>query len=92
MQPTIAKAGAWSAANCACWFNGAARKTTARGASATIRVDLTGTGDDELVTHLGLVMNRGPDRGKFKVNVDGVLKGTVETYAAKSTPRVVVLF
>ncbi|WP_295659250.1 hypothetical protein [uncultured Nocardioides sp.] len=85
-QPTIAYAGTWGSSACACWTGKAVRRTTSRGASATATVTIPDGG----ATHLALVMHAGPDRGRFQVFVDGTLRGTVDTYAAVSTPRRIV--
>jgi hypothetical protein len=89
----ISYTGSWQLASCKCWSQGGTHKTQALGAAAEIRFD-----DNEgyatlaptYPMHVGLVMHKGPDRGKFKVYVNGVLKGTIDTYAAVSKPRVVV--
>jgi hypothetical protein len=89
-QPTMAYRKAWRVSNCKCWSDGTVRKTTVKGASATI-VPRPFTGFPDLKNHhVGLVMHKGPDRGKFKVYVDGRLKTTVDLYARTSTPRVIV--
>lgn len=87
VQPTIRYSGSWRMAYCACWSNGAVQKTTSAGASATVTVDL---GASRPVTHLGLLAHKGPDRGKFKVYVDGALRSTVDLYAKASKPRIIV--
>ena len=79
----------WGTSRCACWSNGAVRRTSTAGASVSLGVDVAASGRGP-VTHLGLVMHKGPDRGKFKVYVDGVLKATVDTYAATQVPRTIV--
>lgn len=93
-QPQIDYNGRWQLATCKCWSQGGVHKTTARGAAATITVDLPHTqyptGSMNAYSHAGLVMHKGPDRGKFKVYLNGVLKGTVDTYAATNQPRTVV--
>lgn len=96
VQPTLTYKGAWSHASCACWSAGGVQRTTAKGASASIKVTLPFNYGSTLppeaanVTHVGLVMHKGPGRGAFKVYVNGVLKGTVDTYAATNQPRTVV--
>ncbi len=93
-KPQITYTGAWRTSSCACWSHGDVHKATAAGAAATIVVPLPFTqfpaGVSNSYTHVGLVMHKGPDRGKFKVYVNGTLKGTVDTYAATSQPRMVV--
>jgi hypothetical protein len=81
--PAIAYAGTWSTATCKCWSAGATHKTTAKGASATATV----TVPDGEAAHLALVMETGPNRGKFQVSIDGVLKATVDSLASVSSPR-----
>lgn len=39
---------------------------------------------------MGLVMHKGPGRGRFQVYVDDVLKSTIDTYAPTNAPRMVV--
>ncbi len=85
-RPTITYAGTWGSSACSCWTGKAVRRTTSRGASATSTVTIP----DGAATHLALVMHAGPDRGKFRVFVDGTLRGTVDTYASVSTPRRIV--
>ena len=96
-QPAITYNGSWASASCGCWSAGGVHRTTAKGASASIKVTLPysyngfpGDAVADNVTHVGLVMHKGPGRGKFKVYVNGVLKGTVDTYAATNQPRTVV--
>jgi hypothetical protein len=84
--------GSWALANCRCWSGGQTHKSTAAGAAATIRLDnnYVGFRDPTYPAHVGLIMHTGPDRGKVKVYVNGVLKKTVDTFAATSRPRVMV--
>jgi hypothetical protein len=89
----VSYAGSWQLASCACWSQQGVHKTTAAGASATIGFNDSGPFTTTAPTypmHVGLIMHTGPDRGKFKVYVAGVLKATVDTYAASSKPRVMV--
>lgn len=78
--------GLWGVSSCDCWSNRTSHKTVVPGAAATIAVTVAADDAD----HVGLVMAKGPDRGKFKVYVDGVPQETVDTYAATSRPRVIV--
>jgi hypothetical protein len=87
----IAYAGAWHQSLCACWSDGGTHRTAAAGASA--RITFEHKPDGLHVTypmHVGLIMHTGPDRGEVKVYVGGVLKATVDTFAATSRPRVMV--
>ena len=94
--PQVAYSGTWGTSSCVCWSQGGVHRTTAAGAAATITVDLPHTyggfpvAAQDYKTHVGLVMHKGPGRGKFQVYVDGVLKATVDTYAATNQPRTVV--
>jgi len=95
--PQIDYTGSWQRASCRCWSNGGIHKTSAPGAAASIKVPLpyspwggSATEPQDAYSHVGLVMHKGPDRGKFTVYVNGVLKGTVDTYAPTNQPRMVV--
>jgi len=89
-RPTVVYDRSWQLASCACWSQGGVHKTTTAGASATITFEPSPDSRGYPAVHVGLVMHQGPDRGKFKVYVDGVLKSTVDTYAATKKPRSVV--
>lgn len=89
-QPTIAYAGSWGVSSCACWSDRTVHRTSTKGASATITPQPF-TGFPDLKNHhVGLVMHKGPDRGKFQVYVDGALRTTVDLYAPTSQPRMIV--
>jgi len=75
----------WSISNCTCWSAGTTHKTFTAGASATISHTVVDTGE-----HLALVMEKAPDRGKFKVLIDGVYKTTVDTYSPTKRHRTIV--
>ena len=77
----------WANAHCACWSDRGVRKTVRSGASATLTFFDSRDGSQ---THVGLVMHTGPDRGKFRVLINGRLRATVDLYAAINTPRVIV--
>ena len=62
------------------------KSTTAAGASVTATVTVPAGN----VSHVGLVMAKGPTRGSAKVYVDGILKATVNTYATSAQSRVIV--
>lgn len=82
---TVGYSGTWATANCTCWSHGTVRKTTQQGASATIGFSTSGANHP-----IALVMEKAPGRGKFTVYLDGVNKGTIDTYAAVATHRVIV--
>lgn len=82
---TITYSAGWSLSHCTCWSGGTTHKTSTAGASATITKDFPTAG-----MRVGLVMERGPGRGRFKVLVDGVLRATVDTFRASARHRVVV--
>ena len=86
VKPTITYSGAWSTSTFAGYSLGKAQKTTAAGASATMTVAVP----SGAVSHMGLVMGTGPQRGSFKLYVDGVLTKTISTYAAANRDRVIV--
>lgn len=89
--PVISYAGAWGASQCKCWLGGAVRRTTDAGATATITPTPTTTYPGDVTNHhVALVTEKGPNRGKFRVLVDGKLRTTVDLYAATSKPRTVV--
>jgi hypothetical protein len=83
---SLSYSGSWAVSNYSRYSQGTTDKTSAAGASATVTETIP-TGE---VSHVGLVMSKGPTRGSFKVYVDGVLKGTVSTYATTSQDRVIV--
>ena len=74
----------WSTSTCACADGGSQTFSTKKGASGFYLSNTT-TGE-----HLGLMMAKGPGRGRAKDYIDGVLKGTVDTYAATNINRVYV--
>lgn len=81
----IAYWGSWSISNYVDFSGGHTRKTTARNASASIRVTIpTGGG------HAALVMETAANRGKADVYVDGDFKKTIDTYAPSTVHRVIV--
>lgn len=86
VSPSVTYAGNWGTARCGCWSAGSVRKTTSPGASVTMAVPVA-VGN---VVHLGLVMSKAPNRGRFKVYVDGTLNATVDTYAPTSQNRIIV--
>jgi hypothetical protein len=88
--PKITYAGAWGTSYCKCWLAGAVRRTTTQGATATIAPAATSFPGDVDNHHVALVAEKGPDRGKFRIYVDGRLRTTVDLYAATSRPRTIV--
>lgn len=73
--------GTWATASCSCFSGGQTRRTSVASGS----VSFTGAQH-----HTGIVVAKGPDRGKVKVYVGGVLKATVDTYSATKVNRAVV--
>lgn len=82
---TVHYTGIWAAANCTCWSHGAVNKTSQSGATATI-----GFSTRRANSPIALVMEKAPGRGKFTVYLDGVNRGTIDTYAAVAAHRVIV--
>jgi hypothetical protein len=81
---TISYTGLWSKTTCSCFSAGSDQRTSAKGATASIRFDARAN------STVGIVMPKAPNRGKFTVFVDGVNRGTVDTYAASSFNRIIV--
>lgn len=75
----------WTVSNCTCWSAGTTHKSSTAGAWAKITKTVDDTGE-----RLALVMEKAPDRGKFKVIVDGDYKTTVDTYAPTKRHRTIV--
>ena len=86
LPATITYAGPWSRSHCRCWSDKTTRKTTAPGASATIKVRVP----DGEASHVGLVMAEAPDRGSARVYIDGKLTATVHTHASTVKNRMIV--
>ncbi|MCB0906090.1 MAG: hypothetical protein KDB63_03100 [Nocardioidaceae bacterium] len=76
----------WATATCGCWSDGSVTTTSEKGATATI----TFAGGRSSDLHVGLVMHRGPARGRFRVLVNGTRVATVNTHAPTNQPRMVV--
>ncbi len=74
--------GTWGASTCTCWSGGRDRWTDAAGARVNFVFPDGGP--------VALVMERAANRGKAKILVDGVLRTTIDTYAATATHRSVV--
>jgi hypothetical protein len=82
--PEFAWTGTWASANCNCASGGTVRQTSTKGASVNLGWNYAKDGS------LGVVMPKGPARGKAQVYLDGQLKATVDTHATVNTNRVVV--
>ena len=78
-QSPTSKTGTWKTSSASGYTGATTWYATAAGASATFK----STG----VRSLGFVTTRGPTRGKFKVYIDGVLKGTFTAYSTTTTFR-----
>jgi len=78
-QSPTSKTGTWKTSSASGFTGGTTWYATAAGASATFK----STG----VRSLGFVTTRAPSRGKFKVYIDGVLKGTFTAYSTTTTFR-----
>ena len=68
---------------CTCASGGRQAYTTTAGATATVT---TSPG----VAHIGLVMAKGPVRGRADILVDGVKVRTIDTFAATNSNRIIV--
>jgi hypothetical protein len=75
---------AWKVSTCLCADGGAQTFTRTKWAHGDWVETATAGG------HAALVMPEGPGRGRARILVDGVLRATVDTYAAVNTNRVVV--
>jgi hypothetical protein len=90
-RPIIGYTPGWSIAHCTCWSGGTVHKTTSKDASATIEFsDVVVFPSDTERAHVALVAHTGPNRGKFKVTVNGHKRAVVDTFSAHNRPRVVV--
>jgi hypothetical protein len=90
-RPVVGYSPRWSIAHCACWSGGTVHKTSSKTASATIEFsDVVVFPSDTERAHVAIVAHTGPNRGKFKVTVDGHKRAIVDTFAAANRPRVVV--
>jgi hypothetical protein len=78
-QSPTSKTGTWHTSSASGFSGGTAWYATGAGASATFK----STG----VRSLGFVTTRASSRGKFKVYIDGVLKGTFSAYSTTTTFR-----
>lgn len=84
LPATIAYRGSWTASSCTCYEGGGTRKTSASGARAVISFDSAANAP------VALVMEKAPNRGRFTLLIDGVNRGTVDTYSSTPLHRVVV--
>lgn len=82
---SVTYAGTWGTSSCTCWSHGAVRRTTQKGASASITFSTRGANRP-----VALVMEKAPNRGKFTLVIDGVNRGTVDTFSSVATHRVIV--
>jgi hypothetical protein len=87
--PWWAYNGSWATSACNCWSGGTTQRTTQSGASATLTIpyDPIGNGSSYGV---GLVMAKGPDRGKAAIFVDNVKVATVDTHSTSKVNQTVV--
>lgn len=81
---TIGYKGTWGTSSCTCWSHGAVRRTTQQGAAATISYSAAAN------STIAVVMEKAPGRGKFTLLLDGVNKGTIDTFAPTATHRIIV--
>ncbi len=79
--------GSWGSSRCTCFAGGATRKTSASGARADIRVDISA---DRAESWVGLVMEKAANRGTFAVRVDGTRVAVVDTGSAATQHEVIV--
>jgi hypothetical protein len=81
-QFSVWRNGTWDVSNSNGWIGGTTAKTSEAGAFVTYRrVYAEGQ-------HVGVVMPKGPDRGKADVYVDGVQQAVVDTYSPLVTRRI----
>lgn len=78
--------GSWSTSACNCWSGGTTQWTRQSAASVQLAVPDSYGG----AYGIGLLMAKGPDRGKAAVFVDNVKVATVDTYSATKSNRTVV--
>jgi hypothetical protein len=76
--------GGWATSMCQCWMATQTRYTRAKGASAAVTLTA------EPGQHVGVVMPKGPDRGKAAVYVDGRRRATVDTFSRTRAHRQIV--
>jgi hypothetical protein len=79
---TTSYGAAWKLAKCLCWSAHATRYSTTRGARFNFTIDHGGP--------VGLVMEKAPNRGRIQVLVDGILRGSTDTFALTPQHRSVV--
>jgi hypothetical protein len=84
--PALSYRKSWSTSTCKCWSDRTTQKTSKRRASVAVTVPASYGG-----THgLGIVMAKGPNRGKAAIRVDGVKVATIDTYSPTKVNRTVV--
>jgi hypothetical protein len=76
--------GSWDTSRCVCWS--ADRTSVTRKKGASVDISRTFAAGEPIA----LVMEKAPNRGKFRVYVDGDLRATVDTYSATKVHRAVV--
>lgn len=82
--PTLRYSGAWAVSHCACAAGGSQATTSRKGAAVTVVATY------DRGSYVGLVMAKGPGRGKARISLDGAPLTTVDTYAPSNVNRVVV--
>lgn len=85
----VTTTGAWSTSTCACWSAGTTKWTSSKGARINFALSFEDIAPGSTVA-VGLVMERAPDRGKFRLLLDGTQIATVDTYAPTKLHRSVV--
>jgi hypothetical protein len=78
-SPSVAYTRTWTTTRTTKASGGSVRYSKAKGATASLRA----TGRS-----FGLVVTKGPGRGKAAIYVNGVLKGTIDLWAPATTYRV----
>lgn len=88
----VAYLGVWAVSHFTGWSGGTTRKTSRSGAAVRLYVNFAQPSTDlyPATSALGLVMAKGPDRGKASVFLDGLKVATVNTYSATKVHRTVV--
>ncbi len=80
----ITTKGPWRESFCDCWLGGKVLRTSKKWARMTYTFEAS---EDQVVA---IVMPMAPNRGKAKIKVDGVRRGTVDTYSPTRDNRIVV--
>lgn len=82
--------GTWQTSSCACWSGGTTHKTTKKGSAVRAALSVPASLGTPATSSLGLVMAKGPDRGRAEVWLDGVKVATVDTHSTTKVNRTVV--